>query len=216
MSEADQPLKIAIIPVTDFQQNCSIVWDARSMVAAIVDPGGDAAAILDAVQKLGVTVEKILLTHGHLDHAGGVADVVAALGIKVEGPHAGDQALLAGIEKQSALYGLSGLKNAWSDRYLVEGDAVTVGGLVFDVLHVPGHSPGSVVFVSKDAPLAIVGDTLFQGSVGRTDLPGGDAALLIGGIKAKLFALPDETLCLPGHGPATSIGREKASNPFVR
>jgi glyoxylase-like metal-dependent hydrolase (beta-lactamase superfamily II) len=212
---APPPLRIAVIPVTPFQQNCAILWETATMKAAIVDPGGDAESILDAAGKLGVSVEKILLTHGHLDHAGGVADVVAALKVPVEGPHEGDRALLAGIEAQGRMFGVSGLKNAWSDRWLAEGDTVSVGGLVFDVLHVPGHSAGSVVFVSRDIRLALVGDTLFQGSIGRTDLPGGDHALLVGGIRAKLFALHDETLCLPGHGEPTTIGAEKAGNPFL-
>lgn len=161
-------------------------------------------------------VEKILLTHGHLDHAGGVAGVVSELKVPVEGPHIGDKLLLEGIAQQARMYGIDGLTDAWSDRYLVEGDTVTVGALTFDVLFVPGHSPGSVVFVCRNAPVAFVGDTLFQGSIGRTDLPGGNHALLIAGIKSKLFTLPDDTVCLSGHGEATTIGAEKATNPFLR
>jgi hydroxyacylglutathione hydrolase len=212
---SEPPLKVAIVPVTPFEQNCAIVWDTATKVGAIVDPGGDADRILDAVKQIGVTIEKILLTHGHLDHAGGVADVVAALNVPVEGPHAGDRMLMANIAEQGRMYGIQGLRNATSDRWLTEGDRVSVSGLSFDVLHVPGHSPGSVVFVSREAPMAFVGDTLFQGSIGRTDLPGGNAELLLSGIREKLFALPDETLCLSGHGPATSIGRERTSNPFL-
>jgi len=216
MTEPTPPLQIAILPVTPFQQNCAILRCTKTGKAAIVDPGGDAPVILEAVKKLGVTVEKILLTHGHLDHAGGVSDVVAALKVPVEGPHIGDKPLLEGISKQARMYGVDGMQDAWSDRYLVEGDTVTVGELTFDVLFVPGHSPGSVVFVSREAPIAFVGDTLFQGSIGRTDLPGCDHEALLTGIRSKLYALPEETICLSGHGPATTIGEEKRSNPFVR
>jgi glyoxylase-like metal-dependent hydrolase (beta-lactamase superfamily II) len=210
------PLQIAIIPVTPFEQNCAIVRCTATNKAAIVDPGGDAPRILDAVRKLGVEVEKVLITHGHLDHAGGVAEITAALGVKVEGPHLADKLLLEGISRQAQMYGVGGMQDAWSDRYLVEGDTVTVGNLTFDVLFVPGHSPGSVVFVSRQAPVVLVGDTIFQGSIGRTDLPGCDHNALISGIKSKLFALPDDTICLPGHGPATTIGDEKRHNPFLR
>lgn len=216
MTEQTPPLQIAILPVTSFEQNCAIVRCTATNKAAIVDPGGDAPRILEAAKKLGVVVEKILLTHGHLDHAGGVAEVVAELKIPVEGPHIGDKTLLEGISRQAAMYGAQGMQDAWSDRYLVEGDTVTVGNLTFDVLFVPGHSPGSVVFVSRDAPIAFVGDTIFQGSIGRTDFPGCDHDLFIRGIKSKLLTLPPETICLPGHGPATTIGDEKATNPFLQ
>ena len=210
------PLQIGIIPVTPFEQNCAILKCTATNKAAIIDPGGDAPRILDAARQFGVEVEKILLTHGHLDHAGGVAGVVAELKVPVEGPHIADKPLLEGIGKQARMYGVDGLTDAWSDRYLVEGDTVTVGNLTFDVLFVPGHSPGSVVFVCRNAPVAFVGDTLFQGSIGRTDFPGCDHDLLINGIKTKLFALSDDTVCLPGHGEATTIGEEKATNPFLR
>ena len=210
------PLQIGIIPVTPFQQNCAIVKCTATNKAAIIDPGGDAEKILAAAKQFGVEIEKIILTHGHLDHAGGVADIVAAMKVPVEGPHIGDKPLLEGISKQAQMYGAGGMQDAWSDRYLVEGDTVTVGNLTFDVLFVPGHSPGSVVFVSREVPVAFVGDTIFQGSIGRTDLPGCDHAALITGIKTKLFALSDDTVCLPGHGEATTIGEEKATNPFLR
>ena len=215
-NDAPPPLQIGIIPVTPFQQNCAIVKCTATNKAAIIDPGGDAPQILEAARNFGVDVEKILLTHGHLDHAGGVAGVVAELKVPVEGPHIADKVLLEGISRQARMYGVDGLTDAWSDRYLVEGDTVTVGNLTFDVLFVPGHSPGSVVFVSRNAPVAFVGDTIFQGSIGRTDLPGCDHKLLLSGIKSKLFALPDDTVCLPGHGPATTIAAEKATNPFLK
>lgn len=216
MSDPVPPIQIGIIPVTPFQQNCAIVKCTATNKAAIVDPGGDVPQILEAVKRFGVDVEKIILTHGHLDHAGGVSDLVAALKLKVEGPHIADKPLLEGITRQAKMYGADGMQDAWSDRYLVEGDTVSVGNLTFDVLFIPGHSPGSVVFVSRDAPVALVGDVIFQGSIGRTDLPGCDHDALITGIKDKLYKLPDDTVCLPGHGSATTIGEEKANNPFVR
>lgn len=216
MSDPVPPIQIGIIPVTPFQQNCAIVKCTATNKAAIVDPGGDVPQILEAVKRFGVDVEKIILTHGHLDHAGGVSDLVAALKLKVEGPHIADKPLLEGITRQAKMYGADGMQDAWSDRYLVEGDTVSVGNLTFDVLFIPGHSPGSVVFVSRDAPVALVGDVIFQGSIGRTDLPGCDHDALITGIKDKLYKLPDDTVCLPGHDSATTIGEEKANNPFVR
>lgn len=216
MSQPKPPLQIGIVPVTPFQQNCAILKCTATNKAAIIDPGGDVPAILEAVKKFGVEVEKIILTHGHLDHAGGVAELVAALKIPVEGPHIADKPLLERITQQGKMYGIDGMQDAWSDRYLVEGDTVSVGNLTFDVLFIPGHSPGSVVLVSRDAPVAFVGDVIFQGSIGRTDLPGCDHDALIKGIKDKLYKLPDETICLPGHGPETTVGEEKASNPFVQ
>jgi hydroxyacylglutathione hydrolase len=216
MSASVPPLQIAIIPVTPFQQNCAILRCTTTNQGAILDPGGDADEILRAVEQVGVKIEKILLTHGHLDHAGGVADIVAALKVPVEGPHRLEKPLLERIEHQARLYGIAGLKNAWSDRFLEEGDTVSLGALTFDIRFIPGHSPGSVVYISQNAPLAFVGDTLFQGSVGRTDLPGGDHAQLIAGIREKLLVLPDETVCFSGHGPATTIGTERKTNPYLR
>jgi glyoxylase-like metal-dependent hydrolase (beta-lactamase superfamily II) len=208
-------LKVAIVPVTPFEQNASIIWDTSTMTGAVVDPGGDIDRIQAALAQFKVTAEKILITHGHIDHAGGAADLAEALGIPVEGPHEADQMLLSNIPNQARMFGVDTARSVTPDRWLVEGDTVTVGSLVFDVLHVPGHAPGHVVFVHKPSDFALVGDTIFQGSVGRTDLPGGDHALLISSIKAKLFALGDQVTCLPGHGPATTIGRERASNPFL-
>lgn len=209
-------LKVAVVPVTMFEQNCSIVWDQDTMKAAIVDPGGDLARIQGALADLKVTPEKILITHGHIDHAGGAAELAEILKIPVEGPHRDDKPLLDSLEQQQARFGMTGLRNLTPDRWLEEGDTVTVGGLSFDVLHVPGHAPGHVVFVHAPSEFALVGDTVFQGSVGRTDLPGGDHDLLIKGIKEKILPLGDEYTVLPGHGPATVLERERQTNPFLQ
>ncbi|ALK10899.1 MBL fold metallo-hydrolase [Blastochloris viridis] len=214
-SDTKPALKVAVVPVTAFQQNCSIVMCTATGRAAVVDPGGDLDAIAEALAELKVTVERIVLTHGHIDHAGGAAELAEALGVPVEGPHQDDQFLLDGIATQASLFGLTGARPVTPDRWLSEGDRVTVGELAFDVLHIPGHSPGSVALIDAEDRFALVGDILFRGSVGRTDFPYGDHAALISGIKTKLFALGDDLVCLPGHGPATTIGEERASNPFL-
>ncbi|WP_439573650.1 MBL fold metallo-hydrolase [Phreatobacter sp.] len=209
-------LKVMIVPVTPFEQNCSIVWDTDTMKGAVVDPGGDVPRIQGALAELKVVPEKILITHGHIDHVGGAAELAELLGVPIEGPHEADVPLLANLPSQGARFGLAGVRAMTPDRWLVEGDTVTVGGLTFDVLHVPGHAPGHVVFVHHPSEFALVGDTVFQGSVGRTDLPGGDHDLLIKGIKEKILPLGDAFTVLPGHGPATTIERERLSNPFLR
>lgn len=209
-------LKVAVIPVTPFQQNCSLVWDGETMGGCVVDPGGDVDQILAAIAHYKVKAEAILLTHGHLDHVGGAADLAEALKItRIEGPHRADEALIAHVEAQAERFGVAGLKGVQPTRWLDEGDAVAVGALTFAVRHVPGHAPGHVVFINHENGFALVGDTLFQDSIGRTDLPGGDHALLIASIREKLLTLPDETTILPGHGAATTIGREKAMNSFL-
>ncbi len=208
--------RAGIIPVTPFQQNCTLIWDDASKVAAVVDPGGDLDRIEAAIAQQGVTVEKILLTHGHIDHAGGAAELKERLGVPVEGPHRADQFLLDSLPETGANYGLDGARVITPDRWLDEGDEVTVGGLTFDILHAPGHSPGSVVFVSRDARFALVGDVVFKGSVGRTDLPGGDHGQLIDAIKRKVLPLGDDVAFIPGHGPTGTLGEERVSNPFLQ
>lgn len=215
-------LKAAIVPVTPFQQNCSIFWDEASKRGAVIDPGGDVPRILEAVGKLGVTPEKILLTHGHIDHAAGAAELKAALeakrpgaAIPIEGPDERDRFLLEGLEEQGRAYGIVDARNVLPDRWLEEGDTVTIAGHSFDVLHCPGHTPGHVVFVNRADKFAIVGDVLFRGSIGRTDFPYGDHAALLRSIREKLFPLGDAFAFLCGHGPGSTIAIERVSNPFV-
>ena len=207
-------LQAFIIPVTPFQQNCSLVFDKEKKVGAIVDPGGDVPVILDAIRQSGVTIEKILLTHGHIDHAGGAAELAETLGVPIEGPHKEDTFLLEALKESGAKYGYEA-RPVTPDRWLKEGDTVTVGDLTFAVYEAPGHTPGSVVFFNDANRFALVGDVLFQGSVGRTDMPRGDHATLIRSIKEKLYPLGDDVVCLPGHGQPCQIGQERESNPFL-
>ncbi|WP_207478900.1 MBL fold metallo-hydrolase [Arenibaculum pallidiluteum] len=208
-------MKTIIIPVTPFQQNCTLLWCEATRKAAIIDPGGEADRILRAVEAQDVEPEKILLTHGHLDHVGGVADLVDRLGLPVEGPQRADAFLIEAVAQQALMFGVPAARSFVPDRWLEEGDRVTVGEIGFDVLHCPGHTPGHVVFVQPERRFALVGDVLFRGSVGRTDLPGGDHAALIRSIRQKLLPLGDDVTFLPGHGPASTIGAERASNPFI-
>jgi hydroxyacylglutathione hydrolase len=209
-------IRAIIIPVTPFQQNCTLIWSERTKKAAVVDPGGDLPRIRQAITEAGVAVEKILLTHGHIDHAGGAAELKEALGVPVEGPHEADLFLLQNLAEQGRAYGIPGVRPIVPDRWLREGDKVSVGEIEFDVLHCPGHSPGSVVFVSPVGRFALVGDVLFQGSVGRTDLPGGDSQALIRSITEKLLPLGDDIAFICGHGPTSTIGQERATNPFLQ
>ena len=208
-------VRAAIIPVTPFQQNCTLLWCEKTKKAAVVDPGGDLDRIRDAIRQSGVTVEKIILTHGHIDHAGGAAELREDLGVQIEGPHEADRFLLDRLAEQGQAYGFPA-RAVTPNRWLGEGDTVTVGDLTLDVLHCPGHSPGSVVLVSKDQRFALVGDVLFQGSVGRVDLPGGDGKALIRSIKDKLLPLGDDITFICGHGPMSTIGQERQSNPFLK
>ena len=214
-------LRGAIVPVTPFQQNCAILWDDETKAGMVVDPGGDVDRILAAIEQTGAAIHKIVLTHGHLDHAGGAAGLRDALTSKygapvpVEGPDRRDEFLLNGIASQAAGYGFVA-SNVTPDRWMEEGDVLTLGPHRFDVLHCPGHTPGSLVFVNTDARFALVGDVLFQGSVGRTDFSYGDTAALIDAIKTKLLPLGDDMSFLCGHGPGSTIGAERANNPFLR
>lgn len=209
-------LKVLIIPVTPFQQNCSLVFDEEVMHGAIVDPGGDVPAILEAIKQSGVAIEKILLTHGHIDHAGGAAELREALGTSIEGPHREDKFLLEGLPESGARYGMMGVRAVEPDRWLQEGDTVTVASLSFGVLEAPGHTPGSVVFFNEANRFALMGDVLFQNSVGRTDLPRGSHETLLRSIREKILPLGDDVAFLPGHGPASRIGEERRNNPFLQ
>ena len=204
-----------IVPVTPFEQNCSIVWCETTKKAAVVDPGGDLDRILAAAEKLGVTIEKILITHGHIDHAGGTAKLARELGVPIEGPHPEDRFWIDGMPDQSRMFGLPNGETFTPDRWLADGDTVTLGEQAFQVIHAPGHTPGHVVFFHPGARLALVGDVLFAGSIGRTDFPRGDHATLISSIRNKLFPLGDDVRFVPGHGPMSTFGRERASNPYV-
>ena len=209
-------LKILIVPVTPFQQNCSIVFDEDTRQGAVVDPGGDLARIEDAIKQSGVKIEKILLTHGHIDHAGGAADLAAKLKVKVIGPAIAEKPVLDNIPSRAHLFGMPDAKSVTPDQWLKEGDEVDVGGLRFSILETPGHSPGSIVLFNAENQFALMGDVLFQNSVGRTDLPGGSHETLMASIKNKVLPLGDDVEFLPGHGNASRIGIERLNNPFLR
>ncbi|NMJ40036.1 MBL fold metallo-hydrolase [Roseomonas sp. JC162] len=204
----------AILPVTPFQQNCTLIWDDETKEGVVVDPGGDADKIQDAIQQTGMKVQRILLTHGHLDHAGAAAELAEALGVPIEGPHLADEFLLSGLPQQGARYGME-CRAVTPDRWLEEGETVEIAGHEFAVLHCPGHTPGHVVFVSTALGFALVGDVLFQGSVGRTDFPYGDHAVLIAAIREKLFPLGDDIQFICGHGPGSTFGTERRTNPYA-
>jgi len=208
-------LQAMIVPVTPFQQNCAILWEEETKRGAVSDPGGDVDQILKAVEKAGVTIEKVLLTHGHIDHAGGAAELAERLGVKIEGPHTEDLFLLEDLPRSGAQYGMKGVRPVMPDRWLREGDTVTVGGLTFDILETPGHTPGSVVFFNKPNRFLLGGDVLFKGSIGRTDFPRGDHAALLASVRDKLFPLGDDVDFLPGHGQPGRIGEERLTNPFL-
>ncbi|TDR90407.1 MBL fold metallo-hydrolase [Enterovirga rhinocerotis] len=207
---------IQVVPVTPFQQNCSLAWSAATKRGVVVDPGGDVAVIRQAIEKAGITVDFILLTHGHIDHAGGAAELAEALGVGVVGPHELEQPLLDKLEEQGRKWGMDGVRAVKPGRYLAEGDTIEIAGVTFHALHCPGHSPGSVVLFSPALRFAFMGDVLFQGSVGRTDLPGGSHEQLISAIKTKVLPLGDDVSFLPGHGPGSTIGQERATNLFLR
>ena len=208
--------KALIIPVTPFQQNCTLLWCEATNRAVVIDPGGDLPEIERAVAQAGVVVDKIWLTHGHVDHVAGAADLKARLNVPIEGPHEDDLFLLQHVVESARSFGMQDGANVIPDRWLEDGDQVEVGELKFDVRHCPGHSPGSVAFLNAAQRLAIVGDVLFAGSVGRTDLPGGDQRQLLRSIRDKLLPLADDVAVISGHGPTTTIGRERVTNPFLQ
>jgi hydroxyacylglutathione hydrolase len=208
-------LRAVVIPVTPFQQNCLLLYDGDTMRGTIIDPGGDVAAIMQAIGDTGVSVDAIVLTHGHLDHAGGADELRDRLKVDIIGPHREDKFLLDAIAAQGRMYNIEGMRDCAPDRWLEEGDKVDLAGVPFDVLHCPGHTPGHLAFVNAGMKLAIVGDVLFRGAVGRTDFPRSSHAALVASIRTKLYTLDDDVTVLCGHGDFTTIGAEKQSNPFV-
>jgi glyoxylase-like metal-dependent hydrolase (beta-lactamase superfamily II) len=208
-------LTVAVVPVTAFAQNCTIVMCNNSKQAAIIDPGGDVARIKQQLDSMGATASKILLTHAHIDHAGGTAELAKDLNLPIEGPHKGDQFWIDGLPQQSAMFGFPAVETFTPDRWLNDNDQVTVGDITLQVLHTPGHTPGHVVFYNADEKLAFVGDVLFNGSIGRTDFPMGNHPELIASIRDKLFPLGDDVEFICGHGPNSTFGHERQTNPFV-
>ncbi len=204
-----------ILPVTPFQQNCTLIWCERTRRAAIIDPGGEAARILALIEELQLTPERILLTHGHLDHVGATGDLAAQLALPITGPHRDDAFLIHALPEQCEMFGMPPVRAFEPDQWLTHGDTVTVGEATLDVLHCPGHTPGHVVFHHAAGGLAQVGDVLFQGSIGRTDFPRGNHRDLIASITERLFPLGDEVRFIPGHGPMSTFGQERRTNPFV-
>jgi hydroxyacylglutathione hydrolase len=209
-------LKYQTIPVTPFQQNCSIVWDDATMRAAIIDPGGDIDTLLAEAARLGVTLEQIWLTHAHIDHAGGSAELAERLGLPITGPHPADQFWIDAISQQAMMFGFPDARPFVPTRWLQDGDSVELAGHVLHVRHCPGHTPGHVVFHSPEMNRAFVGDVLFAGSIGRTDFPQGNHQQLLASIRERLWPMGDETVFIPGHGPESTFGRERRTNPFVR
>ena len=208
-------LKYKIVPVTPFEQNCTLLWCTETHKAAVVDPGGDLDRILAAAEDEGVILEKVLLTHAHIDHAGGTAELAKSAGLPIEGPHKDDNFWIQGLAMQAQMFGFPAPEVFTPNRWLEDGDTVTVGNETLEVLHTPGHTPGHVVFFHRGSKLAQVGDLLFNGSIGRTDFPKGDYNTLIHSIREKLFPLGDDVSFICGHGPMSTFGQERATNPFV-
>lgn len=208
-------LNAGIVPVTPFQQNCTILFDTEDKTGVVVDPGGDVETILEVLKSHGITATAIWLTHGHIDHAGGAMELKEALGVDIIGPHEADKPLLDNLVGQGQKFGMTGVRNCTPDRFLADGEKVSFGSHVFEVLHCPGHAPGHVVFYNPEAKFAHVGDVLFRGSVGRTDLYGGDHDTLIRSIKEKLLPLGDDIGFICGHGAGSRFGDERRGNPYL-
>lgn len=211
---SNPPMRAAVIPVTPLQQNCTLLWCTETMKGAFVDPGGDLEKLRAAAKQAGVTIEKILVTHGHIDHCGAAGEFAKELGVPLEGPHEADRFWISRLDEDGRKYGIRGTVFE-PDRWLEQGDQVTVGNLTLDVYHCPGHTPGHVVFHHPESKFATVGDVLFQGSIGRTDFPLGNHQDLLDAIVERLWPLGDDTVFVPGHGPLSNFGHERKTNPFV-
>jgi glyoxylase-like metal-dependent hydrolase (beta-lactamase superfamily II) len=208
-------LRHETIPVTPFQQNCSLIWCDRTLEAAVIDPGGEIERIVAAAARRGVRIAAILLTHAHIDHAGGAGRMARQLGVPIVGPHEGDRFWIDALPQQARMFGVEQGEGFAPTRWLVDGDTVAVGETTLSVRHTPGHTPGHVVFHDAGSGRAFVGDVLFAGSIGRTDLPGGDYDTLIASITQRLWPLGDDTVFVPGHGPESTFGHERRTNPYV-
>lgn len=213
-SAAEPPFKVAIIPVTPLQQNCTLVWCSKTMRGAFIDAGGDLAKLRKAIEVTGVTIEKLLVTHGHIDHCGSTGIFARELGVPIEGPHEADRYWISRLDEDGQRWGIAG-EVFEPTRWLADGDKVMVGEVELDVIHCPGHTPGHVVFHHPQSRVAIVGDVLFQGSIGRTDFPLGNHQDLIDSITRKLWPLGNDVTFVPGHGPNSTFGRERQTNAFV-